>query len=410
VLEPYVPASARRDIVHEECIGVYHCIARCVRRAFLCGTDPYTGRDYSHRKAWILDRLRHLAGLFGVEVCGYAIMSNHLHLVLRNRPDSVEHWSDAEVALRWRKLFPQRDDTTGEPAEPNDHDLAMLMANADRLAMLRGRLSSLSWFMRCLSEWVARAANREDDSAGRFWAGRFKSQPLLDEAALLACSVYVDLNPVRAGIASTPEESQFTSGFDRIRSLAGTPGALPSSLEERSPDGLDRPDGWLCELTLSETGVVPSAGQADGLPAAPSYTPLPLEPIASDYVAAAGSRADAGASHAASGTPIQAVLERPLPARASDQGFLPIEPRKYVMLLDWTGRELRRDKRGAIPEDLAPILDRLGVDRSNWVDTVREFGRMFKQAAGRVSSLMRAAPRCSRHWFQGKAAAQAAFL
>jgi hypothetical protein len=61
-------------------------------------------------------------------------------------------------------------------------------------------------------------------------------------------------------------------------------------------------------------------------------------------------------------------------------------------------------------EDLAPILDRLGVDRSNWVDTVREFGRMFKQAAGRASSLVRAAPRCSRRWFQGKAAAQVAFL
>ena len=103
-----MPASARRDIVHEECVGVYHCIARCVRRAFLCGTDTYSGRDYSHRKAWIIDRLRHLAGLFGIEVCSYAIMSNHLHLVLRNRPDSVEQWSDAEVALRWRKLFPQR--------------------------------------------------------------------------------------------------------------------------------------------------------------------------------------------------------------------------------------------------------------------------------------------------------------
>ncbi len=132
VMEPYVPACARRHIVDEECVGVYHCIARCVRRAFLCGTDSYSGRDYSHRKAWILDRLRALAGLFGAPVCGYAIMSNHLHLVLRNRPDSVEQWSDAEVALRWRKLFLQRDDVTGEPAEPDDVDLAMVTADPDR--------------------------------------------------------------------------------------------------------------------------------------------------------------------------------------------------------------------------------------------------------------------------------------
>ena len=80
------------------------------------------------------------------------------------------------------------------------------------------------------------------------------------------------------------------------------------------------------------------------------------------------------------------------------------------MLLDWTGREIRENKCGAIPDNLAPILDRLGLERSNWVQTVREFGRMFKQAAGRTSWLARAAPRCSRHWFQGRTAAQAAFV
>ena len=82
------------------------------------------------------------------------------------------------------------------------------------------------------------------------------------------------------------------------------------------------------------------------------------------------------------------------------------------MLLDWTGREIRENKCGAIPDNLAPILDRLGLDRSNWVKTVREFGRMFKQAAGRASSLAAraAAARCSRRWFQGRTAAQAAFV
>ncbi len=74
---------------------------------------------------------------FGVEACGYAIMINHLHLVLRNRPDRVEQWSDADVALRWRKLFPRRDDVTGELAEPDDNDLAMHMADAGRLGVDR---------------------------------------------------------------------------------------------------------------------------------------------------------------------------------------------------------------------------------------------------------------------------------
>ncbi len=79
-------------------------------------------------------------------------------------------------------------------------------------------------------------------------------------------------------------------------------------------------------------------------------------------------------------------------------GYAVMSKPKNVMLLDWTGRELRRDKRGAIPDELAPILDRLGVDRSNWVETVSDFGRMFKQAAGRASSLVGAAPRASRRW------------
>ncbi len=105
-----------------------------------------------------------------------------------------------------------------------------------------------------------------------------------------------------------------------------------------------------------------------------------------------------------------AETKRRLRPRASDQGFLPIEIKKYLMLLAWTGRVLRRDKRGATPDHLAPILDRLGLERSHWVETVRDFGRMFKQAAGRWSSLRQAAPRRSRRWFQDKSAAQLAFL
>ena len=151
-----MPTYARGQIVLEDQVGVYHCIARCVRRAFICGVDPYTGQDFSYRKNWILDRMRGLAGLFAIEVCGYSVMSYHLHLVLRNRPDIAEQWSDDEIALRWRRVFPPRDDATGEPVEPTEHDLAMLTANPERLLELRKRLSNLSWFMRCLCEnnWV----------------------------------------------------------------------------------------------------------------------------------------------------------------------------------------------------------------------------------------------------------------
>jgi REP element-mobilizing transposase RayT len=401
-----MPTYARGQIVVEDMVGVYHCIARCVRRAFLCGIDPYTGQDYSHRKEWILDRLRDLAGLFAIEVCGYSVMSNHLHLVLRNRPDIAEQWSADEIALRWCKVFPPRDDATGEPGEPGEHDLAMLTANSDRLAEVRKRLANLSWFMRCLCEKIARAANHEDGSSGRFWAGRFKSVALLDEAAILACSVYVDLNPIRAGLATTPEESAYTSGRDRIQSMLETSTRLTAKDENSLLETRERPDAWLCELTLQETATERAFTTAIGAASPRRESASEAGPVAIAVADAVGASQPSADSDPTSGV----AAPRRLHARASDQGFLPIEVEHYVMLLDWTGRELRADKRGAIPDHLAPIVERLGLNRSNWVETVRGFGRLFKQAAGRSSSLVDAAARRSRRWFQGKAAARAAFV
>jgi hypothetical protein len=405
-----MPTYARRQIGVEDQIGVYHCIARCVRRAFLCGMDPYTSQDYSHRKEWILDRLRELAGLFAIDICGYSVMSNHLHLVLRNRPDIAGQWSADEIALRWCRVFPPRDDATGEPREPGDRDLAMLTANSERLAEVRKRLADLSWFMRCLCEKIARAANHEDGSSGRFWAGRFKSVALLDEAAILACSVYVDLNPIRAGLATTPEDSVYTSGRDRIRSMLEISTKLTSSDEHSTLETCERPDAWLRELTLQETAAERASTTAVSAASPLQESASEAGPIATAVADAVGGSQPSGDFGPISGVAAPVEAPRRLHVRASDQGFLPIQVEQYVMLLDWTGRELRADKRGAIPEHLAPIVERLGLNRSNWVETVRGFGRLFKQAAGRSSSLVDAAARCSRRWFQGKAAARTAFV
>jgi hypothetical protein len=285
----------------------------------------------------------------------------------------------------------------------------MLMANSDRLAEVRKRLANLSWLMRCLCEKIARAANHEDGSSGRFWAGRFRSVALLDEAAILACSVYVDLNPIRAGLATTPEQSPYTSGRDRIRSMVETPARLTSMDEPGSLETCERPDGWLCELTLQETATEPASTTAIGAASPPEESPSQDGPIATAVADPAGGSQAAADSGPLCGVAASVGAQRRLRARASDTGFLPIQVEHYATLLDWTGRELRADKRGAIPEHLAPIMERLGLDRSNWVETVRGFGRMFKQAAGRSSSLVDAAARRSRRWFQGKAAARAAF-
>ena len=113
----------RREVFEEEVVGCYHCINRCVRRAFLCGDDPITNKSFNHRKAWIRDRLQQLAAAFAIDVLDYAVLSNHFHVVLRNRPDIVAQWSDREVAKRWWRLFPQRKDERGRPAEPKAHEL-----------------------------------------------------------------------------------------------------------------------------------------------------------------------------------------------------------------------------------------------------------------------------------------------
>jgi len=187
--------------------GTYHVCSRCVRRAFLFGKDTRTGKDFSHRREWIENRILELSDIFTVSVYAYAVMSNHYHIVLRVESFDL---SDEEVADRWLKLCPGRK-VTKNTADVQMVRKATILNDGAMLEMLRARLGSLSWLMRFINEPLARLANKEDHCKGRFWEGRFKSQALLDEASVLACMVYVDLNPVRAKMADTLEDSDFTS-------------------------------------------------------------------------------------------------------------------------------------------------------------------------------------------------------
>ncbi len=165
--------AKRADQFRHDEVGIAHCIQRCVRRAYLAGDDAVTGKSFEYRREWIRRRLELLAAVFGVDVLSYAVLSNHLHLILRTRPDVVKLWSDEEIATRWLRLFPGRrlESYLGEPTK---QDIAQLVGNAKRLTELRKRLSDISWFMRALCEPIARQANREDQCTGRFWEGRFK--------------------------------------------------------------------------------------------------------------------------------------------------------------------------------------------------------------------------------------------
>jgi REP element-mobilizing transposase RayT len=347
-----MPRVNRREIFSETDIQVFHTISRCVRRNHLCGRDRRSGRDYSHRREWIRSRLEELAGIFAVEVLGYAIMANHMHLVIRTRPDIASVWSDDEVALRWWTLFPQRRSPSGFPEQPTAEELSHIKNSPAGLADKRRRLASISWFMKCISEPIAKRANREDEVTGHFWEARFKAQPLLDETAIAACMSYVDLNPIRAAVAQTPETSEFTSVHDRIvdrQSAVDDPSAAPSLM---SPSA--RP---------SASAVCSRELQAERGSAAGWLAPIAFE---SDRGTAPVGRA---------------------PRRLTNRGCLFMSLDQYLQLIDWTGRQLRLDKAGQIPRHLDPILTRLDCTPETWLDLVRNFRRRFRTEAGRPETL-----------------------
>ena len=196
----------------------YHCISRCVRRAFLCGFDSYSGQSYEHRREWVEQRLLFLSSVFSIDICAYAVMSNHVHVVVHVDVKQTQVWSDSNVVQRWHRLHKGtlltqmfvRGDTLSQGER---------LTLGNTIAEYRRRLHDISWLMRNLNESIAREANKEDDCTGRFWEGRFKSQALLDERAVISCMAYVDLNPIRAKIANTLKTSEHTSVQKRLVSI-----------------------------------------------------------------------------------------------------------------------------------------------------------------------------------------------
>ncbi|WP_440877558.1 transposase [Thalassotalea sp. PLHSN55] len=315
---------ARKEQVCLEATPYYHCIFRCVRRAFLCGDDKFSGQNFDHRKQWVVDKITELSSVFAIEVCAYAVMSNHYHLVLKVSKEEVEILSDYDVALRWKQFFNGHTMVdrwlTDKVTSQAEKDKALEM-----IQVWRARLYDLGWYMRCLNESIAVQANKEDNCKGRFWEGRFKSQALLDETALLACMAYVDLNPIRAAISDAPENSDFTSIQARLNTLAKA-----KHNQKAQPNKL-----------LPFMGYQPHSKVQKGLP------------------------------------------------------FKLID---YFKLVEWTGRCIREDKRGAIPAHIKPLFERFHVNEQDWLETIKQFNRHFIDAAGSPENMTKWAVCTNRKW------------
>ena len=273
--------------------------------AFLCGEDHYTGKSYEHRRQWVEGRLLQLADIFTIDIYAYAVMSNHLHVVLNVDAERANVLTHLEVCERWHQLYKG---TLLTQRFLNNEPLTkpQLAAVEDKIDLWRKQLHDISWFMRALNEPIARQANAEDRCTGRFWEGRFTSQALLDERALIACMAYVDLNPIRAKIADRPETSDYTSIQMRIQAL-----------EKRQ---------------AQPTSLAPFIGAFSQ-------------------------------------------------SNAFDEG-IPFDLGDYLSLVDWTGRSIRSDKRGAIHQDLPPILSRMGIRPDLWLHLANNFGKKTSGLTG----------------------------
>ncbi len=302
----------------------YHLTYRCVRRSFLCG--EIDGCNFEHRRGWIVDRLRLLTAMFAIDVAAYAIMTNHYHILVRVNIEKAAAWTVADIFKQWSLVF-QVTDLMKQYLAGNlvtDEEIKA----AERLAkMYRERLTSISWFMRCLNEHIARAANAEDKCSGRFWEGRFKSQAILDEAALINTMVYIDLNPIRAQIAETPETSEYTSFAERIahRNLAA--------------DAKCAFHGNLIPF-IDGNGII-------------------------------------------------------------DTAYIPMNLSDYIGLIDWSGRQIRPDKRGSISDNAPPILARLGIEQENWLQNCQKLEADFRQVVGPAVAIEKFCKTVGQKWLQG---------
>jgi len=344
-------AYARKKTYEASRQGAFHVWNRCARQLHLWGKDPLTNKDYSHRRDWWMVRLEQFAGLFAIDVEFHAELGNHFHLMLRTNPRIPQRWGSEKVARNWLIASRLAKSHSDELPRVTQEQIDALVKDKKKIKKLRRRLSNISWFVGFLCENIARRANREDETSGKFWAERFRCRECTDLNAILVCGVYIDLNAMRAGEARSIETSRYTSIYQRIQA------------QSQRRNAKDRADGWLGELTRAPESL-------------------------RDETLAITSRTG---------------------RRASDLGLLPISLDDYLKLLKWTMKELRAGRRQTIPGDMDAILERLSIEGEMWLEVVDSYQDTFCHVIGPADQMREAARRMGTRCLRGTPTAARAF-
>ncbi|WP_218933004.1 hypothetical protein [Roseimaritima multifibrata] len=207
------------------------------RRTYLFGIDPISERDYSHRRGWYRDRMALLACYFCIDVLAYSVLSNHWHAILRNRPDLAAKLTPREIAIRWLSVTSRAKSRNKNGGEITEAEIAKIVNNPESVEELRERLSNISWFVRQMCQTLSRRCNKEDEVTGHLFGNRFKMNRLPTEEEILAGMLYVDLNPLRAGLADALDDFAEVSISERLTTLNDEAADLESWLAPLELEG-----------------------------------------------------------------------------------------------------------------------------------------------------------------------------
>ncbi|WP_299011453.1 transposase [uncultured Shewanella sp.] len=334
--------ESRKKLIHIDSTPYYHIQNHCVRGTYLVteiDSHLQPSKLDLHRAQWFVDKLVQLSTIFCIDICAYAILNHHYHLVLKVDTDTANRLTINPLIQRWKLLFKlpplaikySEQGSLTETEQKKMNELASLW---------RKRLTDISWFMRCLNETVSRKINKEENAKGAFWQGRFKSQALLDEPTLLACLMYVDLAPIREQLVQSLENDYLTSIKLRMS-------AMTQAQEE-----------------------------------AQTYD------INGDYLAIAQQPST--------------LLPFDHMTRAGKKVHIPFHLPDYIALIKWTHQGMIQNKIPTAPHSTPKLLIQLSIKKKDWINTCRLFSHHYSHVAGSWSKMCEFSHQFNGKWCKGK--------